>query len=68
VGLLDSLRRLFGSTGSSSMRDRYRDREAGTDPKFGTPTPTGSVGPSGDAMEEAQGEGGAIEPDPRGDS
>ena len=46
------------------MRDRHEDRAAGTDPKFGSPTPSGDVGPSGVVIDHEQGEGGAIEPDP----
>jgi hypothetical protein len=46
------------------MRDRAADREAGVDPKFDEPTPSGSVGPGGSSLEDAQGPGGAIEPDP----
>jgi hypothetical protein len=46
------------------MRDRHDDREAGKDPKFGIRTPSGNVGPTGGELERAQGEGGAIEPDP----
>jgi hypothetical protein len=47
------------------MRDRHADRMAGEDPKFpGRPTPSGTVGPSGVAIDRAQGEGGALEPDP----
>ena len=61
MGLGDSLKKLFGS---SSMRDRQGDREAGSDPKFGGSTPSGSVGPGGDTLEGAQGQGGAIAPDP----
>jgi hypothetical protein len=62
MGLMDSLRRIFG--GSGAMRDRHADREAGTDPKLQAPTPSGSVGPGGATIEGAQGPGGAIEPDP----
>ena len=62
---MDSVRRIFGGGGeSSAMRDRYADREAGVDPKFGEPTPSGSVGPGGSTIEKSQGAGGAIEPDP----
>ena len=46
------------------MRDRAGDREAGVDPKFNEPTPSGSMGPGGSALEGSQGAGGAIEPDP----
>lgn len=45
MGLMDSLRRVLGR--GSAMRDRHADREAGSDPKFGQPTPSGSVGPGG---------------------
>ena len=45
------------------MRDRYGDREAGTDPKFDTATPSGNMGPGGSTLEDSQGAGGAIEPD-----
>jgi hypothetical protein len=62
MGLMDSLRRLFGP--KPAMRDRYSDRAAGSDPKFGVSTPSGDVGPSGATIDHAQGEGGAIEPDP----
>jgi hypothetical protein len=62
VGLLDSLRGLFKP--APAMRDRAGDREAGEDPKFHEPTPSGSVGPGGSALEGSQGAGGAIEPDP----
>ena len=46
------------------MRDRYGDREAGTDPKFDESTPSGNMGPGGSTLEGSQGAGGAIEPDP----
>ena len=62
MGLFDSLRRALG--GGGAMRDRHADREAGTDPKLKSETPSGSVGPGGSALEGAQGAGGAIEPDP----
>ena len=63
MGLLDSLRRLF--SGTPSMRDRYSDRQSGHDPIApADPTPSGTTGPSGSAMDKAQGEHGAIEPDP----
>jgi len=45
------------------MRDRYGDREAGTDPKFDVETPSGTVGPGGSTLEDSQKAGGAIEPD-----
>jgi hypothetical protein len=65
MGLMDSLRKMFsGGGGSPAMRDRAGDREAGVDPKFDEPTPSGSVGPGGSAIEGSQGAGGAIEPDP----
>ena len=64
MGLGDSLKRMFGGGGSSAMRDRHGDREAGRDPKLDADTPSGSVGPGGDALEGSQGKGGAIEPDP----
>jgi hypothetical protein len=50
------------------MRDRHADREAGTDPKFGVETPSGSVGPGGSVLEGSQGAGDAMEPDPPADS
>ncbi|MEA2457353.1 MAG: hypothetical protein QOC95_325 [Thermoleophilaceae bacterium] len=59
---MDSLRELFSS--KRALRDRYSDREAGTDPKLGVPTPSGAVGPGGGTLEGSQGAGGAIEPDP----
>jgi hypothetical protein len=62
VGLLDSLRGLFKP--APAMRDRAGDREAGVDPKFDEPTPSGAMGPGGSALEDSQGSGGAIEPDP----
>jgi hypothetical protein len=63
MGLLDSLRRLF--SGGSSMRDRYADRQSGHDPIAPMdPTPSGTTGPSGSAIDKSQGEHGAIEPDP----
>jgi hypothetical protein len=66
MGLMDSLRNLFPSKGG--MRDRHADREAGrdpTDPRHNPPS--GSVGPSGSALKDAQGAGGAIAPDPTDD-
>ena len=63
MGLLDSLKSWFRSS-PEMMRDRYGDREAGTDPKFDESTPSGNMGPGGSALEGAQGAGGAIEPDP----
>jgi hypothetical protein len=67
MGLMDTLRRVFRRGESSSMRDRYGDRAAGVDPKFDVPTPSGTAGPSGTTLDKEQGEGGAIEPDPRGE-
>jgi hypothetical protein len=64
MGLIDTIRRWFRPEHSSSMRDRYDDRATGTDPKFREPTPSGTVGPAGSALEHGQGEGGPIEPDP----
>jgi hypothetical protein len=63
VGILDSIRGWFKSS-PTQMRDRYGDREAGTDPKFGEETPSGTMGPGGSTLEDSQGAGGAIEPDP----
>jgi hypothetical protein len=63
VGLLDSIKSWFRSS-PDMMRDRYGDREAGTDPKFDEKTPSGNMGPGGSTLEGAQGAGGAIEPDP----
>jgi hypothetical protein len=62
VGILDSLKRWFRSS-PDMMRDRYGDREAGTDPKFDVETPSGTMGPGGSTLEDSQGAGGAIEPD-----
>jgi hypothetical protein len=65
MGLFDTFRRWLRS---GSMRDRYADRASGHDPIApDDPTPSGTVGPSGSAMESAQREGGAIEPDPPAD-
>ena len=51
-----------------SMRDRHWDRQADKDKEGGKePAPSGSVGPSGDTLDEAQGKGGAMEPDPTED-
>jgi hypothetical protein len=51
-----------------SMRDRHWDRQADKDKEGGKePAPSGSFGPSGDTLDESQGEGGAIEPDPTED-
>lgn len=48
-----------------SMRDRHHDRQADKDREDGKePAPTGSFGPSGDTLDDAQGEGGAMAPDP----
>jgi hypothetical protein len=62
VGILDSLKGWFKSS-PTQMRDRYGDREAGTDPKFDVETPSGAMGPGGSTLEDSQGAGGAIEPD-----
>ncbi|MEA2431803.1 MAG: hypothetical protein QOF65_1507 [Thermoleophilaceae bacterium] len=62
MGLLDSLKGWFKSS-PTSMRDRYGDREAGSDPKFDVKTPSGAMGPGGSTLEDSQGAGGAIEPD-----
>jgi hypothetical protein len=62
VGLLDSLKAWFRSS-PDMMRDRYGDREAGSDPKFDVQTPSGNMGPGGSTLEDSQGAGGAIEPD-----
>jgi hypothetical protein len=62
MGLLDSLRKWLRS---GSMRDRHADRASGHDPIAPRDsTPSGTVGPSGSAIERAQGKGGAIAPDP----
>ena len=51
-----------------SMRDRHWDRQADKDKEDGKePAPSGSFGPSGDTLDDAQGQGGAIEPDPAED-
>jgi hypothetical protein len=51
-----------------SMRDRHWDRQSDVDKEGGKePAPSGSIGPSGDVLDESQGEGGAIEPDPTED-
>ena len=48
-----------------SMRDRHWDRQADIDKEDGKePAPSGNIGPSGDVLDESQGEGGALEPDP----
>ena len=50
-----------------NMRDRHWDRQADKDREEGEgkePAPSGSFGPSGDTLDKAQGEGGAMEPDP----
>jgi hypothetical protein len=62
MSFIDAVRGWF-KRGQGAMRDRYNDREAGTDPKFGVATPSGDIGPSGRAIDEAQSAGGAIEPD-----
>jgi hypothetical protein len=50
------------------MRDRHWDRQSDKDKEGGKePAPSGSLGPSGDTLDESQGEGGAIEPDPTED-
>ena len=51
-----------------SMRDRHWDRQSDKDKPDGKePAPSGSVGPSGDVLDESQGEGGPLEPDPTED-
>ena len=51
-----------------SMRDRHWDREADKDKEDGKePAQSGSFGPSGDVLDEAQEKGGAMEPDPTED-
>jgi hypothetical protein len=51
-----------------SMRDRHWDRESDKDkPEGKEPAPSGSLGPSGDVLDESQGQGGAMEPDPSED-
>jgi hypothetical protein len=62
VGILDSIKSWLRSS-PDMMRDRYGDREAGTDPKFDVETPSGTMGPGGSALEDSQKAGGAIEPD-----
>ena len=48
-----------------SMRDRHWDRQADVDKEDGKePAPSGSLGPSGNVLDDAQGQGGAMEPDP----
>ena len=48
-----------------SMRDRHWDRQADKDKEDGEErAPSGSVGASGDVLDESQGQGGAIAPDP----
>ena len=48
-----------------SMRDRHWDRQADKDKDDGKePAPSGSIGPTGDVLDEAQGQGGAMAPDP----
>ena len=50
------------------MRDRHWDRQADRDREPGNegeePAPSGALGPSGDVLDDAQGEGGTIAPDP----
>ena len=63
---MDSLRNLLPSKGG--MRDRHADREAGRDPTDPAHNPpSGSMGPGGSALTDAQGAGGAIAPDPPDD-
>ena len=51
-----------------SMRDRHWDRQSDVDKEGGKePAPSGSVGPTGQTLDESQGQGGAIEPDPPDD-
>jgi len=53
--------------GKGSMRDRHWDRQADKDrdeKDAKEPAPSGSLGAGGDALDEAQGEGGAMAPDP----
>jgi hypothetical protein len=63
VGIFDSLKTWFKSS-PDMMRDRYGDREAGSDPKFDVDTPSGNMGPGGATLDDSQKAGGAIEPDP----
>ena len=54
--------------GKGSMRDRHWDRQADKDRAEGNegeePAPSGALGPSGDTLDDAQGQGGTIAPDP----
>lgn len=51
--------------GKGSMRDRHWDRQADKDKEDGKePAPSGTFGPTGDTLDEAQGPGGAMAPDP----
>jgi hypothetical protein len=51
--------------GKGDMRDRHWDRQADKDRDEGDePAPSGALGPTGDTLDDAQGEGGAIAPDP----
>jgi hypothetical protein len=54
--------------GKKDMRDRHWDRQADKDRPLDNegaePAPSGALGPSGDALDQAQGEGGPIAPDP----
>jgi hypothetical protein len=51
-----------------SMRDRHWDRQADKDKEGGKePAPSGSLGPTGDTLDESQQQGGAMEPDPTED-
>ena len=56
------------SKSKGAMRDRHWDRQSDVDKEGGKePAPSGSFGPSGDTLDEAQGQGGAMEPDPAED-
>ena len=50
------------------MRDRHWDRQAARDRDESNegeePAPSGALGPTGDALDDAQGRGGRIAPDP----
>jgi hypothetical protein len=54
--------------GKKDMRDRHWDRQAdkdrAEDDEGNEPAPSGALGPSGDALDKAQGQGGPIAPDP----
>jgi hypothetical protein len=58
----------MGDGGKKDMRDRHWDRQADRDREDGDdgrePAPSGALGPSGDTLDKAQGEGGPIAPDP----